>query len=113
MEKSWLSRRRPRIEELEPRILYSADASPLAAAPLISEQRSVDSAGEFVSQSSVATCAPVVAHASHEIVFLDSDVPSCAKLADDIRNRATDQRKIEVFLLDGNTNGIKQISAVL
>jgi hypothetical protein len=93
--------------------LYSADVSPLAAAPLIAEQRSIDSAGEFVSRSSVETSAPVAAHASHELVFLDSDVPSYAQLIDDIRTQATDQRKIEVFLLDGNTNGIKQISAVL
>ena len=113
MEKSRPAQRRPRIEELEPRILYSADVSPLAAAPLIAEQRSIDSAGEFVSRSSVETSAPVAAHASHELVFLDSDVPSYAQLIDDIRTQATDQRKIEVFLLDGNTTGIKQISAVL
>ena len=113
MEKSRPAQRRPRIEELEPRILYSADVSPLAAAPLIAEQRSIDSAGEFVSRSSVETSAPVAAHASHELVFLDSDIPSYAQLIDDMRNQATDQRKIEVFLLDGNTNGIKQISAVL
>jgi hypothetical protein len=36
------TRRRPLIEEVEPRILYSADVSPLATPPLPAEHRTLD-----------------------------------------------------------------------
>jgi hypothetical protein len=97
---------RPRIEEFEPRILYSADLAPLAAAPATLKRRSVDVTGEFTaatrSNSTVAT-------ASHELVFVNSDVPACVQLVKDIRAQATDQRRIEVVSLDSNGSGVDQI----
>jgi hypothetical protein len=39
------------FEELEQRILCSADVSPLATPPLPTEQRSLETSGEFVSQA--------------------------------------------------------------
>ena len=47
-------RRRPLIEEVEPRILYSADVAPIAAPPLPAEHRTLDTSGGFVSQASSA-----------------------------------------------------------
>jgi len=68
-------RRRIVIEEIEPRILYSADLSPAlldGATPLaVAEQRIVDASGEFQAQQAArdlqACC--------HEVVFVDTSVP--------------------------------------
>src|SRR3954464_1096796 len=109
------SRRRPLIEEVEPRILYSADVNPLAVpAPLPAENRSVDSGGEFVAPAAAPQqSAAAVEQSRHEIVFVDTNTPDYQKLVDDIQAQSGAQRQIDVVLLDGQGDGIKQISDTL
>jgi hypothetical protein len=67
-------RRRPVVEEIEPRILYSADFAPAVLDPHAvlpaAEHRVVDAAGDFVNQSVAAPDA-----VRHEVVFVDTSVP--------------------------------------
>src|SRR5689334_13107112 len=106
-------RARPQIEEIEPRILYSADVSPLpVAAPVPSEVRTVDATGEFVAQANTAQ-SNAVEQSHHEIVFVDTNTPDYQKLVADIQSQSSAQRQVDVVLLDGAGDGIKQISDVL
>ena len=105
-------RRRPVIEEIEARILYSADvglglvdfATPVPTA----EHRIVDASGEFVQSDAKEGQAR-----RQEIVFIDTATPDYQALADDIRAHADADRQVEVVLLDRDADGIKQISDTL
>ena len=63
--------RRALVEEIEPRILYSADFAPAGLdTPVLTpdhEQRTLDSSGEFDSYSAVQATPR-----RHELVFVDS-----------------------------------------
>src|SRR5262245_18053448 len=91
-------KRRPVVEEIEPRILYSADFAPALAdaAALASpaEQRAVDASGEYAQTEQQHTQGQ-----RHEVVFVDPATPDYAKLVDDIR-RQSGERDIEVVMLD-------------
>src|SRR5690349_14006736 len=113
--KKKVARRRPLIEEVEPRILYSADANPLSVPPALpTENRSVDSGGEFTAQAGATQqTAPAVEQSRHEIVFVDTNTPDYQKLVDDIQSQSGAQRQVDVVLLDAGGDGIQQISSVL
>jgi hypothetical protein len=104
------ARRRPVIEEIEPRILYSADFSPtlLDAEPAIevAEQRTVDASGEYSYLQAHGSQAP-----GREIVFVDTAVPEYDQIVQDIRTQTG--RAVDIVVLDGGADGIAQISAVL
>jgi hypothetical protein len=106
-------RRRPVVEEIEPRILYSADLLPTVDGPdagvLPAEQRVVAGDGEFAAGqfSDVSQSAP------REIVFVDASVPDAASLTDALRAQRADASGLEVVTLDGERDGISQISALL
>ena len=108
------------VEEIEPRILYSADFSPglLAAAPLPldAEHRTLDAGGEFAAQSTQQQSAPSAQNqqaSRHEVVFVDTATPDYQKLVEDIQAQSGADRQLDVVLLDPNADGIKQISATL
>lgn len=101
-----LFRRRPLIEELEPRILYSADLAPFALDSLspAPEQRVIQSDGEFSS---------VAATTRNELVIVDAGVEDYETLLADILNQAGSDRHFSVVMLGANRDGIEQISDVL
>ena len=105
-------RGRPVVEELEPRILYSADFSPAlldpAAVAPAAEHRIVDASGEFLSHVAQAQQAR-----SHEVVFVDTATPDYQSLVDDIRSHSGGERQVEVILLDHGADGIREITDVL
>ncbi|MGZ8258874.1 MAG: DUF4347 domain-containing protein, partial [Methylotenera sp.] len=102
----------PLFEELEPRILYSADAGALfhpdALAPS-AEVRVFD----FSSPSPNQTIADQTAVPTHEIVFVDIRVSNYQQLVDDIKAGEDANRKIDIAILDANKNGIAQITEIL
>jgi hypothetical protein len=113
------SRNRPRpvLEEIEARILYSADAVAAAdaLAPVLTvEQRSVESGGEFTSSaaSSAAQSAGVDAQ-THELVFIDASLPDADALIADIARQQTPQRQVETILIDADADGIDVITGML
>ena len=116
-KKSVPTRRRPAVEEIEPRILYSADLSPglLQAAPLASpaEQRTLDAGGEFTAATAVQSATAAPQAQPHEVVFVDASVPDYQKLVDDIKANAGQQRQVDVVLIAQGSDGIAQITESL
>ena len=109
--------RRPVVETLEPRILYSADFAPLLldhAAPLQqAEQRTLEAGGEFAANAVQTHTSAPAQTVRHEVVFVDTATPDYQKLVQDITGQQSSTRQIEVVLLDSRADGIKQISDTL
>ncbi|HYL19236.1 MAG TPA: DUF4347 domain-containing protein, partial [Burkholderiales bacterium] len=105
-------RRRPVIEEIEPRILFSADVAPMlpdAAPPVaVVEHRVIDQTGEFIGEA-----APDQHARRQEVVFVDTATPDYNKLVADIEAQSGLERQLRVVLLDAHADGIQQISAAL
>ncbi len=100
-------RRRPLIEELEPRLLFSADLAPVS--PNVfqpdAEQRTLDPSGEF---------SPTRAQSlRHELVLVDTRIEDYQILLNDIFKQAGDNRHIEIIVLDAARDGLEQISELL
>ncbi|MBK6973391.1 MAG: tandem-95 repeat protein [Sterolibacteriaceae bacterium] len=115
MRKPAFFRRKPILEELEPRILYSADA-----------QTALLGADDFFHQAEVRTLEPTASPSastsvqfeaaeqrSHELVFIDKRVDDYQLLVDDLLSHNDGSRQVEIFLLDPNRDGVEQISQVL
>ncbi|MBK7664783.1 MAG: tandem-95 repeat protein [Sterolibacteriaceae bacterium] len=115
MRKPAFFRRKPILEELEPRILYSADA-----------QTALLGADDFFHQAEVRTLEPAAAPSastsvqveaaeqrSHELVFIDKRVEDYQLLVDDLLSHSDGSRQVEIFLLDPNRDGVAQIGQVL
>ena len=103
-------RKRLRLEELEPRILFSADL-PMAA-PLTFDGESHQYVDSLQDRTTTTTEAASVT--SYEIVFVDLRTPDFNSLVEDIFQNAQDSgRRIELILLDSDQDGLQQISDVL
>lgn len=97
----------PLVEEIEARLLYSADPAGaglmLAGAGAVVEQRLVDDHGEF---SQVAE----TGQRSHELLIVGAGIEDSRTLLDGL---ARDGRDIEVLVLNPGTDAMTQISAAL
>ena len=104
--------RRALIEELEPRLLFSADFAPALADALApqSESRVLDASGEF---SGTASNEQQAQHARLEVVFIDLRVQGYEKILADIHEQNTDGHSIEIVLLDSERDGVAQIGEFL
>jgi hypothetical protein len=104
--------RRPIVEELEARVLYSADFAPVAvdpAAPPVVEQRVLDGQGDFG-----LACGEALQHAQRrELVFVDPAVPDYRTLVDGLRAASSSERQLDLVVLDADMDGIRQIAAAL
>ena len=114
MKKRSAPRRQLLVEELEPRILYSADVATLFGAGLWTpgaEVRVVEAAAPPASspQPAVATAQ----QSAREIVFIDSRVPDAIKLADELMQQRGNGRTFDIVMLDAADDGIAQINRVL
>jgi hypothetical protein len=108
-------RSRPLLEEIEARILYSADlaAAVDAVTPVVAvEQRSIASGGEFVEPHAAEQAAEHAAQ-THELVFVDASVPDAQGLIADIASQQTAQRRIETVVIGQDADGIDVISRAL
>ena len=108
--------RRPRllVEELDPRILYSADAAALlglAGGPTGAEVREFTLAPPVSAPPATAPAAQV--QTAREIVFVDRRVPDALALADQLVQQRGGDRSLEIVLLDANEDGLAQIERVL
>ncbi len=104
-------RTRHQVEELDPRILYSADASALfnpQAITAMAEVRLMDYA-----PPAAAALSAQVSSVAHEIAFVDTCVVGYQTLVDDLLSQAGSGRSIDVVLIDGHSSGIDQITAAL
>ncbi|MGH9369029.1 MAG: DUF4347 domain-containing protein, partial [Thermoanaerobaculia bacterium] len=109
---------KPVLEELESRLLLSADLNPLAtdallAAPstLPAEFRSLTDVGK---PSVVTSAAVAPIHRSNELVFVDTAVPEYQKLVEDMRAAAVAEgRNLEFVLIEQGRDGIRKITDTL
>ena len=104
-------RRRPEMEELEPRLLFSADAvaaliDDALVQPYVPESRVMDT----TDADPAAGSALAAQSQRREIVFIDPATPDAASLLEDLRAQSTAGRQIEVVVLDAARDGIEQIT---
>ena len=104
-----------RYEELEQRVLFSADLVPGldADTDTVYEQVLVDDvAGTAQADTTVADDPAVqVEETRHELVFVNDNVADYQQLIDDLQQ--DDNRIIEVVVLDSDQDGIEQVSEIL
>ncbi len=106
--------RKPVVEEIEPRILYSADANPLLWGGIDPNATAI--VAGIDSSSSAAPQAVDVQQQQQrrrEIVFVDAAVPDAQRLIDGILGARSDSAEIEIVQLRADANGLQQISDVL
>jgi hypothetical protein len=108
-------RRRARVEELEPRVLLSADSPFSALESVLTDavHGTLESADPSFANSEALTGAAEHA-SSYELVFIDAGVEDRESLIEDLlERRADDSVRIEVVVLDSDRDGIDQISEAL
>ncbi|MDB5905880.1 MAG: repeat-containing protein, partial [Betaproteobacteria bacterium] len=97
------------VEEVEPRILHSADLAPFVAGAAAAPQ------AEIRVLDAVPANGPSTAqHATrHELVVVDAATPDYQKLVDDIVAHADPSRVIDVLVVERGSDGLKQIGDAL
>jgi VCBS repeat-containing protein len=106
----------PVIEELEPRILFSAGLEGIVFDSLSLDSDSIalyQNKDEITLQSTSAVAAETVVSSRQELVFIDSNTPDYQLLIDDLLANNNEDRTINLVLLDSSKNGIQQISDAL
>ncbi len=104
----------PLIEELEPRILYSADpmamTSPAFGAPgeISIEQPAEPPDSPAPSNFTVSEASPW-----REVVFVDTGIDDYETLLEDLLQTLPDGRRPEIVLLDAGRDGVAQIGETL
>jgi len=118
-----MSRRRnpspPIAEEIEERILYSADLNPLGIdpgqPPVTANPTPLYST--VASASMVRIASPMVEQSEvqsrHELVFIDSGVAGYQDLAKEILSNNSAARSIQVIIIDAGKDGVNQITDAL
>ncbi len=102
--------RRPLMEELEPRLLLSADLEAGLVDPSLAAREGDGALFELLDQTQ-----PEVASVSsprRELVFVDAGAEGYQVLVDDLRAQRSDGRVFEVVLLDPERDGIEQIAEI-
>jgi hypothetical protein len=119
-KKSIKSQRRPSLmEELEPRLLFSADLPAVAFDSDPGETLTLPPAPAIIQSQTSAVDVKLeerpresIQH-TREVIFVDSGAPNYQQLIDDLMKGAEQGRDIEVVVLDSNRNGIEQITEAL
>ena len=106
--------RRPLCEELEPRILLSADISPVPLdAPLLNPEGPREPAAQVELLEAATAAAESVSATSREIAFVDTGVEGWEQLVAGLRSASAEGRSLEVVLLDAERDGVTQIGETL
>jgi len=105
------------FEQLEPRLLLSADLVPVPFDGGLPVDNLTMDSSDFESElfsllnatydSGISGTEPL----RHEVLFIDSNVSDYQQLIDDLL--AKDDRQVDVILLNSNSNGIEQITETL
>ncbi|MCU7857934.1 MAG: DUF4347 domain-containing protein, partial [Candidatus Thiodiazotropha sp. (ex Lucinoma borealis)] len=107
------------FEELEPRLLLSADLVGIAVdlTPNDTDHQPDESDLQAIEQALQSEQALVEATesevTSQELVIIDPSTPDYQSLVDDLIGQSGDGRSFEIVLLDADSNGIEQISDTL
>lgn len=114
------------VEELEPRLLFSADAATLLGLPVTLDARtdsantpltaSADAPMASVAVMQAVVTAPNATPASsvrHELVFVDATVPDADKLIQGIQAGASADKVIDVVMIEAGEDGLAKITGAL
>lgn len=117
------------LEELEARILYSADTALLAGlpadafitggaqqyqmAPVVVPQSAAVAQPPAADETSVSLTTVAPMQPRHEIVFIDSGVEGAPEMARQFCGQQDASRTLDVYLLEAGSDGVAQIGAVL
>jgi parallel beta-helix repeat protein len=105
------------VEQLEPRLLFSADFQPVPFDGGFQEETIL--IGSSVEETPLVPAAAEARdsvneeHQRREIIFIDASIPDYQQLVDDLLDGNDYGRKIEVVVLDISRDGIMQISETL
>ena len=102
-------RTQPMIEELERRLLFSADV-PLLVDPSLGDPDAIDSPAVHMDLLESQSAITASVSERREIVFVDAGVDDGDALLEDLRASG---RWVDVVLLDSERDGIEQITAAL
>ena len=106
-----------RYEELEQRLLFSADIVPGldADTDAVYEQVLVEDVAEKAQTETTNASDPAVQteDVRRELVFVNENVTDYQQLIDDLHQTNDSERNIEVVVLAADQNGIKQVSEIL
>ena len=107
--------RRAVFEELESRLLMSADLNPVAQETLLAppalqgaEFRALSDDGSAVTKSAVAAV-----QRTNELIFIDPRVPDREQLLAGLTAQSAEGRQFEVITLDASRDGIAQVTDAL
>ena len=110
--------RKPVLQELEPRLLMSADLNPLAHDTLVTTPALAGAEFRNIADHGVPTVvtsaqvAPI--QRTNELVFVDTATPDYQKLIDSMRESAlAEGRNLEFVLIDADRDGIRKITDTL
>ena len=98
------------FEEIEPRILHSADLSPFA---LLDSPSPLAQARVVEGHTASEVTSVAEASRPRELVIIDASTPDYLKLADDIRAQAEAGRRVELVIVESGADGIREISEAL
>ena len=103
------------MEELEPRLLFSADSivGLLNSQDAIYQSYDSGPAESQLFQSEDIYQPSVIQSVSYEIVFFDDSVNNYQQLFADLQVSQDANRRFEVYVLDSDRDGIEQISEIL
>ena len=110
------SHTKPVLEELEPRLLFSADIEGILIDRDGLEENSIDFAifeSDIMADSHQANETDVAQPLRNEIVFIDPNTPDYQQLVDDLLANEDEGRNFQMFLLNVQQDGIEQISQTL
>ncbi len=102
-----MRKRRARVEELEPRVLLSGDlAGALALPPAYESDDDPQAIVEPVASTEQR-------QTLHELVFIDAAIEDWETLVEDLLGHRSEERTVEVVLLDSQRDGLSQIAEAL
>ncbi|MGD8643372.1 MAG: DUF4347 domain-containing protein, partial [Chromatiales bacterium] len=105
--------RRVLLEELEPRILFSAGIEGLPVDTVVFDDHALVQPYEESLRSLDQRSAAAAEETRDELVIVDADTPDYQTLIDDITGRDDGTVQYEVVVLDADRDGITQISEIL
>jgi trimeric autotransporter adhesin len=105
--------RKPVVEEIEPRILYSADVNPLLWGGIDPNATAIVAPVDTSTGNATVQTVDAQQQRRREIVFVDAAVPDAQKLIDGLLAQRGADVDIEVVQLRADADGLQQIDAVL
>ncbi|HYC46138.1 MAG TPA: cadherin-like domain-containing protein, partial [Burkholderiales bacterium] len=101
------------LEELEPRILYSADTAALVPPDALTPQAELHSTDTAAVPAAPAAQSAAVEHTRREIAFVDTGVADYQRVLDDLKDQQESGRSLDVIVLDAARDGVEQIGEAL